>query len=262
MILQNPNGSKTYYVEYGEPSSETLVLLHGIGADHAMWEPQIKPYVDAGFHVLVPDLFGHGRSSKLSKIRLSSWHHQITWLLDHLTLETCTLIGVSMGGVIAQSFVVEYPHRVNKIIIADSFGELRTLQERLLGFSQIIGFNLFKILGKQLLANGIHQTYRAEHAQAAQAYFDKASLKVDLNQLILARQAINQIDVLEKLGTVTIPALIMVGTDLGESFIKINQKIADALPNAKFVLIEQSMDPSNLVNPTEFNHQVLKFLNL
>ena len=227
-----------------------------------MWEPQIKTYADAGFHVLVPDLFGHGRSSKLSKIRLSSWHYQISWLLNHLTIETCTIIGVSMGGVIAQSFVVESLHRVNKIIIADSFGELRTLQEKLLGFSQLIGFNLFKVLGKQLLANSIHQIYRAEHAQTAQAYFDKASLKVDLNQLILARQAINQIDILDKLRTVTIPALIMVGTDLGESFITINRKIADAIPNAEFVLLEQSMDPSNLVNPAEFNHQVLRFLNL
>lgn len=261
MILQNPDGSETYYLELGNRSSETLLLLHGIGADHAMWQPQMKPYTDAGFHVLIPDLFGHGRSAKLTHPHLSSWHHQISWLLAHTTTATCTPVGVSMGGVIAQSFTVNHSSRVKRLIIADSFGQIHTVKEKLLGYSQIIGFNLFKLLGKQLLANGLRHTYRASHAKKAQDYFGNVCLKADLNQLILARKAINQIDVLAPLNAITIPALVMVGADLGQSFITINQKIADALPNAEFVILEQSMDPSNLVNPDGFDRQVLRFLN-
>lgn len=261
VIVQNPDSSTTYYLELGDCSSETLLLLHGIGADHGMWQPQMQAYADAGFHVLIPDLFGHGQSSKLTTLQLSSWHNQINWLLAHLAIETCTIIGVSMGGVIAQSFVVNYPNVVTRLIVADSFGELRTPQEKLLGFSQIIGFNLFKLLGKQLLAKSICQTYRASYARIAQDYFGQVSLKADLQQLILARKAINRIDVLERLQTITVPALIIVGKDLGESFISINQKIANALPNSEFFILEQSMDPSNLVNPSGFDHQVLMFLN-
>ena len=196
MILQNPDGSTTYYAELGDRRSETLLLLHGIGADHAMWQPQMKPYAEAGFHVLVPDLFGHGRSSKLRHITLSSWHDQINWLLAHATVETGIIIGVSMGGVIAQSFAVKHPSRIKKLIIADSFGELHTRQEKLLGISQIVGFNLFKLLGKQLLAKSLRSTYSASYAQAAQDYFGNVCLSADLDQLILARKAINQIDVL------------------------------------------------------------------
>ncbi|MBE9068005.1 alpha/beta hydrolase [Leptolyngbya cf. ectocarpi LEGE 11479] len=260
MILQNPDGSETYYLELGDRSAETLVLLHGIGADHEMWQAQRQPYVDAGFHLLILDLFGHGQSSPLPSGQLFHWHNQISWLLAHRAVKTCTLIGVSMGGVIAQSFVVAYPQMVNNLVLADTFGELRTLREKLLGSAQLIGFHLFKRLGQQRLANSISQTYRADYAHLAQAYFSQVCLTANMDQLILARQAINQIDVLECLSEVTIPTLVMVGADLGQFFIEINQKIAQALPNAEFVVLQQSMDPSNLVNPDRFNHQVLTFL--
>ena len=58
MILQNPDGSETYYAEIGDRTSKTLMLLHGIGADHAMWQAQMQTNAQAGFHFLIPDLFG------------------------------------------------------------------------------------------------------------------------------------------------------------------------------------------------------------
>ena len=85
-------------------------------------------------------------------------------------------------------------------------------------------------------------------------------MNVDLNQMILARFAINQINVLDQLKSITIPALVIVGAEFGQFFIEINRKIADSLPNSEFIILEQSMDPSNLVNPVEFDKQVLRFL--
>ena len=262
MILKNPDGTQTYYKAFGDRNSETetLFLLHGIGADHEMWKPQIQKYPSLGYHLLVPDLFGHGLSSKLSHIDLSDWHNQINWLLENNYVKKCTLIGASMGGVIAQSFVIDRPYMVEKMIVTDSFGELSTFKEKILGLSQVLGFNLFKILGKKMLSQGMHSTYNAKYAREAQEYFERVSLNLDLNQMIMARKAINRIYVLEKLKAITIPALIIVGAEFGQWFIEINRKIADSLPNSEFVVLEQSMDPSNLVNPVEFDRQVLRFL--
>lgn len=260
MKLKNPNNTETNYQKLGNSTSPTLLLLHGIGADREMWEPQMQRYVEEGYHLLVPDLFGHGISSKLDKIELADWHNQINWLLEHEGIEKCILIGVSMGGAIAQSFVVDYPHKIEKIVISDSFGELRTSLEKLLGFLAILGFNLFKIFGKNWLAKGMRQNYKAQSARQAQEYFERVSLNVDLNQMILARKAIDRIDVLTQLKEVAIPALVLVGADSGQWFIDINRKITDTLPNSQFAIIEKSIDPSNLVNPTEFDRQVLEFI--
>ncbi|MEO1144491.1 MAG: alpha/beta hydrolase [Cyanobacteria bacterium J06638_22] len=260
MILENPDGTETYYAAIGPTDAHTLVLLHGIGADHEMWQPQLERYVAEGYRLLAPDLFGHGRSSKLTSIALADWHNQINWLLDDQGIETCTLVGASMGGVIAQSFVAQDSSRVERIVITDSFGELRTLQEKLLGLSAVLGFSLFKLLGTGMLAKGMRSTYKAAYAQQAQDYFVRVSSTLDLEQLILARKAINQINCLDDLQQLSIPALVIVGADFGQSFVEINQKIADALPNAKFVILDQSMDPSNLVKPVEFDKHVLPFL--
>ena len=132
--------------------------------------------------------------------------------------------------------------------------------EKMLGYSQVVGFHLFKLLGNKLLAKGMGSTYKAAYAQAARDYFAQVSLTVDLNQMILARKAINQIDVLDELKRIVLPALIIVGAEFGHSFVEINRKIADSIPNSEFVILEQSMDPSNLVNPIEFDKQVLRFL--
>lgn len=260
MIIENENGIKTYYEEYGEKNNPALILIHGIGADNQMWNFQKEMYASKGYHVIVPDMLAHGQSSKVCKLSLADWTKQIQELLIHLKIEEVSLIGVSMGGVIALSFVLDYPDMIDKIIISDSFGELKTISERMLGFSQVIGFRLFKILGNKALAKGMESTYKAEHAYRAKNYFKKICLQVDLEQMVLARKAINKIDVLDKLRNTGLNALVMVGSEFGKSFININKKIADSL-GTELVVLQNSMDPSNLVNPNEFNENVLKFLN-
>ncbi|MDB9529287.1 alpha/beta hydrolase [Oscillatoria sp. CS-180] len=261
MILKNPDGTQTYFEAVGNKTDKPVLLLHGIGADHTMWYKQVKTYTDAGYYLLIPDLFGHGQSSDLASSDLSVWRHQLNWLLESQGVDKCHLIGVSMGGVIAQSFITEHPTKIEKMVISDSFGELRTFKERLLGQAQLLGFHLYKILGNPLLASSMRTAYKATYAQDARDYFEQVSLRADLNQMILARKAINQIDVLEKLRTVTTPTLVMVGADFGQTFIEINAKIADALPNSELFVLERAMDPSNLVNPNEFDRQVLHFLD-
>jgi 3-oxoadipate enol-lactonase len=77
MILTNRDGTKTFYQEFGEPAKEAMVLLHGLGADHTMWRPQIREFADQGYFGLVPDLLGHGHSSKVTALTLQDWESQI-----------------------------------------------------------------------------------------------------------------------------------------------------------------------------------------
>ncbi|MEM9089037.1 MAG: alpha/beta hydrolase [Cyanobacteria bacterium P01_F01_bin.53] len=276
MILTHSNGNKTFYQSVwpapgndpendldnglGNGNAETLLLLHGLGADHMMWKPQMQSYAEASFHLLVPDLFGHGCSAKLTQIGLTDWHRQINDLLGYNNVEKCTLMGVSMGGVIALSFAVAYPHKVDRLIVSDTFCELRTWRERFLGYSAVAGISALKLFGRKSFVKGMRATYKAPYAKVAQVYFEQVSQTTDLSQMRLARKAINRVDVWKDLAQLTFPALVMVGEDFGGFFINTNYKIAAALPNADFVILKKAMDPSNLVNPAKFDKQVLQFL--
>lgn len=261
MRLTNRDSTETFYQEFGEPGRETIVLLHGLGADHKMWRPQVQEFANRGYFVLVPDLLGHGHSSNVKSLELQDWENQLNDLLREKEINRCILIGVSMGGVIAQSFTVNNPKKVSRLILSDTFGEIQTLPEKVPAYAQLAGFYVHKILGSKLLSRSMASTYKAPFAREAREYFLEASLKADLDQLILARKAINKIDVIEKLKRVDIPSLIIVGDQFGEWFIEINRKIADAMKRSKFVTLKEAMDPSNLVNPVDFNREVLAFLN-
>ena len=260
MIVENSDGTKTYVEEAGNSNNEAVLLLHGIGADHKMWEPQLSVFADNGYYVLAPDLLGHGKSSKVSTLELSDWEDQINELLRHKNVSNCHLIGVSMGGVIAQSYVINNPGKVNRMVLSDTFGELKTVQEKLLGFSQVIGFQIYKWLGGKMLSKGMASAYKAPFAARAKEYFSLVSLNVDFEQLILARKAINKIDVVGKIDGDRIPTLVLVGDQFGQSFVEINRKIANGIKGSILMVLKNSMDPSNLVNPDDFNQAVLQFL--
>ena len=260
MIIMNPEGTETFFQEAGDAANQGMVLIHGIGADHRMWEPQIQEYADQGFLVLAPDMLAHGKSSKVKTLELRDWENQINELLRQKGLDRCILIGVSMGGVIAQSYVMNNPDRVSCLILSDTFGELKTLSEKGLGFSQVAGFKLYKLLGHERYAKGVAAAYKPPFAKQAREHLSAMSLDADFEQLTLARKAINKIDAIQKIEGDGMPTLVMVGDQFGDAFIEINRKIADGIKGSKFVVLRDSMDPSNLVNPVAFNHEVLAFL--
>jgi len=260
MIINHPDGRETFYQEAGDRANQPVLLLHGLGAEHTMWAPQVGVFAEQGYYVLAPDLWGHGKSSKVRELGLGDWDAQINALLQQVGVSQCALIGVSMGGVIAQSYAVHFPEKVSRLVLADTFGEVKTLLERALAYSQLVGFRIYRLLGARMLARGMESAYKAPFAKGAQEYLSQQMLGVDFEQLILARKAINTIDAIGKIAGERIPTLVLVGEAFGKSFVAINRKIADGIKGAKFVVLAESMDPSNLVNPGAFNREVLGFL--
>lgn len=258
MILTTKDQKEIFFKTYGESKNPAMVLIHGIGADHRMFEPQIERFAEAGYFIILPDMRGHGKSAKVSSLELEDWVRDIEELLVHLDLQKVIMIGVSMGGVIAQKFVVKNPEKVKKIIITDSFGELKSLMERTIGLGQVFGFKLFHYLPGTFTAKLLGSTYQ-KLSKATAKYFQEVSLNIDYQQLVLARKAINKIDILSELKPVEVPALVLVG-DQVKLMVPVNEKIANSLKNSSFRVLKGSMDPSNLVVPEDFNREVLNFL--
>lgn len=261
VVIKSCDGTETYVKEAGDSVEKALVLLHGIGADHRMWEPQLQFFARSGYYVLAPDLLGHGESSKVETLELSNWEKQINTLILNRNVSKFVLVGVSMGGVVAQSYAMHYPAKVRSLVLADTFGELRTVREKILGLGQLIGFRVFRLFGIGLFAKAMSFAYRAPFAKQAREYFVQVSQQADFDQLIRARKAINKIDAIGKIAGERIPTLILVGDQFGKSFVDINRKIAQGIKGSQFVILENSMDPSNLVNPKAFNKAVLDFLS-
>jgi 3-oxoadipate enol-lactonase len=124
--VELPQGATHYEIAGSGPA---LVLIHGMGGDHTVWDGQVEGLRDH-FLLIRPDILGHGRTHiPPAPWRYAQFSRQIAELLDHLSIQGATICGFSLGGLIAQSFAIDYPQRAAALIVVSSACE-RTAAEQ------------------------------------------------------------------------------------------------------------------------------------
>lgn len=127
-ITVNSQG-ETYKMAYMDvqpehPIGKSIMLLHGKNFNGAYWGQTAKRLSEEGFRVVIPDQIGFGKSSK-------PVHYQYTFqqlatntkaILDTLGIEKTSVLGHSMGGMVATRFVLMFPERVDKFILENPIG--------------------------------------------------------------------------------------------------------------------------------------------
>lgn len=96
-----------------------LLLIHGLGSDHRGWEFQEEALAEH-FQLIIPDLRGHGQTEvdELgAMIPADAFADDLAALLQHLGHSKVHIVGHSLGGIVAQSFVLKYPDRVRKLVL-------------------------------------------------------------------------------------------------------------------------------------------------
>lgn len=108
---------------------ETVVLIHGLGANMAFWYMGIARILARSYNVISYDLRGHGRSGvPKSGYDLPAMSRDLDALLGHLGVERAHLVGHSHGARIALHYSLHYPHRAQSLTLADT--QLSCIQPR------------------------------------------------------------------------------------------------------------------------------------
>jgi pimeloyl-ACP methyl ester carboxylesterase len=111
----------------GQPNGRTVVLLHGMNFAGFYWGGPIEVLRKAGFRVVVPDQIGFGRSSKaIIPYHFHDMARNTQLLLQHLGISRATVIGHSMGGMLAARFATQYPALVERLVIYNPIGLVDT----------------------------------------------------------------------------------------------------------------------------------------
>jgi pimeloyl-ACP methyl ester carboxylesterase len=105
-------------------NGKAVLLLHGKNFNGAYWEQTAKALSAEGYRVIIPDQIGFGKSSKPAHLQYSfQLLAQLTHsLLDSLHIEHITVIGHSMGGMLATRFALMYPSITEKLVLANPIG--------------------------------------------------------------------------------------------------------------------------------------------
>ncbi len=113
---RTPAGTSYLATGQGQP----VVLIHGVGLNKEMWGGQVVGLA-TNYRVITYDMLGHGASPRpAAGTPLLGYADQLLELLDHLQLPQATVIGFSMGGLVARAFALHYPERLHGLVVLNS----------------------------------------------------------------------------------------------------------------------------------------------
>ncbi|WP_445619120.1 alpha/beta fold hydrolase [Kushneria sp. Sum13] len=108
----------------GKSNGETVVLMHGKNFCAATWESTIQALTQKGYRVIAPDQIGFCKSSKPQHYQYSL--HQLAAntnaLMSRLNINNATIMGHSMGGMLATRYALMYPEATHQLVLVDPIG--------------------------------------------------------------------------------------------------------------------------------------------
>lgn len=238
--------SRIYFERHG--AGRDLVLLHGVGGNHASWFPQIAGLGDQ-FRLTTVDARGFGNSSDTEALGRDGFVSDLDQIWRTLELQDAVLLGQSMGGACAVSFTCRYPYKVKALVLADTLVGIAlpdpiqklmdTVELETAGLSQVE-----RVLGKTTRARSAERT--ALYAQIAS--FNNVGLKT-----LVGTQQKHTID--EIAGT-QVPILFVVGEEDVLFPPEIMRLVQRQLPNSQLAEIGAAGHSAHFETPEKFNRAV------
>ncbi|CDF81667.1 3-oxoadipate enol-lactonase [Pseudomonas knackmussii B13] len=250
----------TSYLETGE--GHPVVLIHGVGLNKEMWGGQIVGLAPQ-YRVIAYDMLGHGASPRPQPgTGLVGYAEQLRELLEHLQVPQATVIGFSMGGLVARAFALHHPEQLEGLVILNSVFN-RSAEQR---------------------AGVIERTRQAaEHGPDANAeaalsrWFSREYQAANPAQIAAIRQTLASNDPqgylttyelfatqdmyrAEDLGSIRVPTLVATGELDPGSTPEMARQLAARIPGAQVAVLDEQRHMMPVESPRLVNQVLLDFL--
>lgn len=129
---------RLHYVDWGNPGAPPLLLVHG-GRDHCRNWDWVARRLRKDWHVIAPDLRGHGDSewSKSANYSMAGYVYDLAQLIHQLKLAPVTIVGHSLGGAITTRYAGIYPENVKRFVAIEGLGRSPKSQAEVAGKSMV-----------------------------------------------------------------------------------------------------------------------------
>ena len=268
------NGIRICYDIHGE--GEPLILIHGFTSKKETFVAQI-PELLKYFKVIRLDNRGSGKSDRPNEAySMDMFVDDVRGLMDYLELEKANILGYSLGGMIAQSFALKYPERLNKLILLNTMSQLHVTEEALEGYVQsriknyeekltdpeaaffnsaplAYSYKFINIL-KADLKRKFHNAFSVEDL-VKESTIDPATPQDIRNQV----KSFLQFDVHDQLKNIQNSTLIICGKFDKQTPKRLSIKMHEQIPNSKLVVIEAGHS-ANKEKAPEINRAIIDFL--
>lgn len=222
----------------GGTEAPTLVFLNSLGSDLRIWHDVVAQL--AGHHsTLCYDKRGHGLSdAPAGPYTLADFATDLLGLLDHLAIKHALLVGVSVGGMIAQQFALAYPNRVAGLVLCDTGAKIGTAAYWAERATAVRATGLAP-LEEAILTRWFSSKFR-ETAPAAYRGYANMLTRTPQEGYAATCDALRAADLRAAVPAISAPTLVLCGDEDLATPPALGKELAAAIPNARFALIEQA----------------------
>lgn len=239
-----------------------VLLLHGLGANGSSWALQFQALKDSGLRPLAPDVPGFGES----KYDGSGWTikriaAKLATMVKDLKCGPVNVVGLSMGGVIAQQFVLDHPDLARRLVLVSTFSVLRPA-----GLSQWFYFAqrafVVHTVGLETQSKIVARRVFPEPGQAAlREMAEKQIAGADPRAYRAAMRGLALFDSRNRLKEITVPTLVISGANDSTVLPAYQARLAEGISGARQVILPDAGHAVAIDQYEAFNKILVEFLS-
>ena len=235
-----------------DPHRPTLVFIHGAGTSRLIWEQQVES-LNTCANTMAVDLPGHGTSKGPGRDTVSDYALAVLDLIETLRVPRPVLCGLSMGGAIVQTLLIEHPDRFPAGILVNTGARLKVLPM------------IFETIAKSYEEYAeLTCTFAVSPKNISEDLKKRVKACLQSTAEITANdfRACDAFDVMTRLGSLLSPTLVLVARDDLLTPPKFGAFLAENIRGARKVTIEDAGHLSPLEKPADVSNAIRDFLDL
>ncbi|HET6283628.1 MAG TPA: alpha/beta fold hydrolase [Polyangia bacterium] len=262
-MKEDVGGAELHYEIHGDSGDDRrpwLIFSHSLACSVGMWTPQLAEF-SRRYRVLAFDTRGHGRSDATAgAYTMDLLAADLHGLLGALKITRAHFIGLSMGGMIGQTYALAHPGVFTSMTLADTTSRwppeaMQVFAERAqVALTQGMAPLVEATLGRWFTPP-FHKSHPAEVARIGDMI-----RATPVAGYAGCSDAIPRVNTTARLREIACPILVMVGKDDPGTPVAMSRTIHENAPGSELVVIESAAHLSNIEQPQVFNQALTRFL--
>lgn len=249
--------SSVHYRVDGPSDAPAVLLSAGLGTTLHLWDPQMAA-LTRHFRVVRYDHRGHGASVAGEPYTVEAFAVDAVELLDQLGVDRAHVVGISLGGMVAQRLAIDAPDRVDGVVLISTGARLGSAQhwaER----ARMAREDGTAALAPTVVPRWFTPAFQERDPSTVQDVVDMLAATTDDGYAGCAA-AVGGHDTRDELGSIAAPVLVIGGADDVASAPEITRTLADAIPGASYELLDDAGHLLNLEHPQVVAELILDHL--
>ena len=256
------NGLQIFYAESGR--GPPILWLQGLGAEHTAWSAQLARF-GAQYRCIAPDSRDVGRSARVTgSYTLADVAADAADLPRPLDAVPAHVVGLSLGGAVAQHLALDHPGLVRSLCLVSSFARQGARQRELLCawraiYARVDLVTFYRQANTWLFSDAFFE--RPRNVENVLRYVAATPRPQEPDAFARQVEAALRHDTRERLPTLRLPVLVVAGEQDMLAPLRLQRELAAAIPDARMEVIPGAAHSLNLERQIDFNRLLHAFLH-